>query len=42
LGLNQELSIHFFEPVKELLDDAKDRIRGKNIAWNNNAIMDKN
>jgi hypothetical protein len=42
LGLNQELSIHFFEPVKELLDDAKNRLRVANIAWNNSAIMDKN
>lgn len=41
LSLNQELLIHFFEPVKEFIDEAKNRIRHKNISWNNSAIMNK-
>ena len=42
LSLNLELYIHFFEPVKEFFDYAQNKIRYKNISWNNSAIMDKN
>ncbi|MCF7834457.1 FkbM family methyltransferase [Candidatus Gracilibacteria bacterium] len=42
LGLNQDLLIHFFEPVKDFLDEAKNRLRYENIYWNNSAIMNKN
>jgi len=42
LSLNQDLWIHFFEPVKEFLDEAKNNIRHTNISWNNSAIMNKN
>jgi len=41
LGLNTDLHIHFFEPVKEFFDYAQNKIRHKNISRNNSAIMDK-
>lgn len=42
LRLNKDLFIHFFEPVKEFLDEARGRIDHNKIYRNNSAIMNNN